>query len=1116
MPGANTKLIAAVETYFEDLRRIRASGGGTGELSYYPALTNLLNAVGGTLRPRVFCVSQLAQQGAGHPDFGLYAARQVQRGQPRQGQTPERGVVEVKPADDDAWLTADSAQVSGYWDHYRLVLVTNTRDFVLLGEDALGRLATLETFRLAGSLADFEAKLQHPRAFARDVGAALGEYLSRALAHRAALTEPRDLAWLLASYARDGLGRVEAAGETSSLGAIRSALEEALGVRFEGERGAAFFRSTLVQTLFYGIFSAWVLWARQTPPPTGRFNWHESVWHLRAPVLRALFQQLSDPGRLQPLGLVEVLDWTAAALERVDRDAFFARFNEGEAVPYFYEPFLEAFDPALRKQLGVWYTPADVVRYMVARVDRALKDDLGIADGLAAENVYVLDPCCGTGAYLAETLKRIAANLQASGAGALTGAKVKQAATQRVFGFELMPAPFVVAHLQVGLTMQALDAPLSEDGTERAGVFLTNALTGWEPQVQKPLPFPELEEERDRAERVKQDTPVLVILGNPPYNGFAGMAVDEERELSQAYRTTRNVRRPEGQGLNDLYVRFFRMAERRIAERTGQGIVCFISNYSWLDGLSFTGMRERYLEAFDAIRVDCLNGDKYRTGKTTPEGTPDPSIFSTPGDPVGIQVGTAIATLVRKADHAPAEAVGFRHLWGQTKREELTATAEVAPDALYEAIEPVLPLGLPFGAVAVSNSWQDWPALPDLFPTSFPGVQTKRDGFLIDTDLGRLNGRISDYFDSALSHDEIERIYPPAMKNSSGFVVSEARLVRDALLARGGPVDDNFVRHAYRPFDTRWLYWEAGQGLLGRPVPDYKQHIFEGNLCLVTQQKPRREWSPPQVISAIGCLDLMDRSATCIPTWLRDEGLGLEGDGQQRRPNLSPAAQGYLNRLGLGVEDLFHHVLAVLHDPTYREANAGALRMDWPRIPLPDWPAGAAPSAAEELRASADRGRELAALLDPETPVPGITTGLLRPEVAVVGIPATIDGSNMAGDDFAVTAGWGHFGSGDAVMPGQGRTVERPYTDEESAALGDAAAVLGDTTLNICLNDRAYWRNVPENVWNYKLGGYQVLKKWLSYREKKVLGRDLHPEEVQHFTDTARRIGAILLLTSKK
>ena len=397
-------------------------------------------------------------------------------------------------------------------------------------------------------------------------------------------------------------------------------MEEALGIQFNAELGVGFFRSTLVQTLFYGVFSAWVLWARQTPQPTGPFDWRTAAWHLRVPVIQALFQQVSSPTQLQSLGLVELLDWTAAALDRVDRDVFFDKFNAGEAVPYFYEPFLEAFDPDLRKQLGVWYTPPEVVRYMVARVDRALKDDLGIADGLAAENVYVLDPCCGTGTYLAHTLQRISANLQAKGTGALIGAKVKQAATERVFGFEIMPAPFVVAHLQVGLTMQALKAPLSEDGTERAGVFLTNALTRWEPTAQKPLPFPGLEEEREQADKVKQDAPILVILGNPPYNGFAGMAVDEEAELTNAYRVTKKVRRPEGQGLNDLYVRFFRMAERRIAEKTGQGVVCFISNYSWLDGLSFTGMRERFLEAFDVIRIDCLNGDKYKTGKTTPEG----------------------------------------------------------------------------------------------------------------------------------------------------------------------------------------------------------------------------------------------------------------------------------------------------------------------------------------------------------------------------------------------------------------------------------------------------------------------------------------------------------------
>ena len=676
-----------------------------------------------------------------------------------------------------------------------------------------------------------------------------------------------------------------------------------------------------------------------------------------------------------------------------------------------------------------------------------------------------------------------------------------------MFGFEIMPAPFVVAHLQVGLTMQALDAPLSDDGNERAGVFLTNALTGWEPRTQKPLPFPELEEERDRAERVKQDTPVLVILGNPPYNGFAGMAVDEERELSEAYRTAKRVRKPEGQGLNDLYVRFFRMAERRIAEKTGRGVVCFISNYSWLDGLSFTGMRERYLEAFDAIRIDCLNGDKYKTGKTTPDGKPDPSIFSTPGDPVGIQVGTAIATLVRKADHAPADSVGFRHLWGQAKLSELTETAEAAPAALYEAIEPVLPLGLPFAEVAVNRGWSDWPSLPELFPTSFQGVQTGRDSFLIDIDLERLKSRINDYFNHELNHEDIARFYPRVMLATGRF---NPRSVRDVLLKRGGQNESGFVRHAYRPFDNRWLYWESETRLLREKSPRYPLHIFKGNIWLVTQQKPRRDWSAPQVISHIGSLDLIDRSASCFPLWLRDEGLALDGGGEQRRPNLSAAAQRYLDRLGLGAEDLFHHALAVLHDPAYREANAGALRMEWPRIPLPGWPDGDSVGAADELAASAARGRELARLLDPETPAPGVTAGPLRPELATIAVPSTADGRNMTGDDFALTAGWGHFGTGDAVMPGQGRAVERPDTDAERAALGDATATLGAATLDIHLNDRAYWRNIPANVWNYKLGGYQVLKKWLSYREHRVLGRNLRPEEVQHFTDTARRIGAIL------
>ena len=275
-------------------------------------------------------------------------------------------------------------------------------------------------------------------------------------------------------------------------------------------------------------------------------------------------------------------------------------------------------------------------------------------------------------------------------------------------------------------------------------------------------------------------------------------------------------------------------------------------------------------------------------------------------------------------------------------------------------------------------------------------------------------------------------------------------------------------------------------------------------MWLVAQKKSSQEWEPAPVITHISNKKLIDFAASCFPTWL--QGDDLNSGSTDRRPNLSVVAQRYLDRLDLGVKDLFHHVLAVLHDPTYREANANALRMDWPRIPLPGWPDGNASEAAETLTRSAARGRELAALLDPETPVPGVTTGTLRPEVTAIAVPATMDGRNMDGDDFALTAGWGHFGTGDTVMPGQGRVVER-------AALGDALPLLGATTFDIYLNGNAFWRNVPAAVWRYKLGGYQVLKKWLSYRERGVLGRALMPEEMLYFAEVTRRIGAILVAT---
>jgi hypothetical protein len=574
----------------------------------------------------------------------------------------------------------------------------------------------------------------------------------------ASLADPKDVAWFLASYARDARARVEHAHAHEQLAGVRKALEEALGLQVTDIKGEQFFQSTLVQTPFYGVFSAWVLWHRTNPRPDERFDWEKAGRYLHVPILRKLFRELADPTQLTEWdNLTEVVQWSADALNRVDRATFFAKFTDAEAVQYFYEPFLEAFDPELRKQLGVWYTPPEIVKYMVARVDQVLKSDFGRPDGLADPSVYVLDRCCGTATYVVEVLDNIARTLTEKGEEGLLAARLKQAAADRVFGFEILPAPFVIAHLQVGLFLQRHGVAFDDKRHERAAIYLTNSLTGWRPPTgpMQKLLFPELEEERDAADRVKQKVPILVVLGNPPYNGFAGLPAEEEAGLVEPYRTTKAAPKPQGQGLNDLYVRFFRLAERCITERHAQhGIVCYISNYSWLDGLSHTGFRERFLEEFDQIWIDCLNGDKYKTGKTTPDGKPDPSVFSTPHNREGIQVGTAVALMARVPKHDAPAKVMFRDFWGEAKREELLASINgKKPKSIR--VKPETALGLALRPMATADSYTIWPTISELFPNQFPGANTARDDVLVAIERKQIECLMQAYSNRAIPFEEL-------------------------------------------------------------------------------------------------------------------------------------------------------------------------------------------------------------------------------------------------------------------------------------------------------------------------------------------------------------------------
>jgi predicted helicase len=527
---------------------------------------------------------------------------------------------------------------------------------------------------------------------------------------------------------------------------------------------------------------------------------------------------------------------------------------------------------------------------------------------------------------------------------------------------------------------------LGDSPTDRIGVFLTNALTGWEPPKgpKKQLVFSEFQAERDAAERVKRKETILVILGNPPYNGFAGIAAGEERDLKEAYRHSvdKALPEPEGQGLNELYVRFFRMAERRIVDQTGYGVICFISNYSWLKGRSHPAMRERYLSAFDRISIDSLNGDKLRTGKETPEGLRDPSVFSTESNPEGIGVGTAVSLLVRKKDHSGKAHVFFRDLWGTKKRAQLAADS-VSGGGPYAQLESRAEVRLPFAPAQVSGDYLTWPKLPDLFALSSPGINTSRDPGLIDTDLERLRARISAYFDRSKTDDEIRVIAPSLFIASNRFDPSATR----AQLLSLGMQKGHFVPYAYRPFDIRWAFWYPQTKLLDEKRVELFKAFQNKAIFLTSRSQAERsdEGSPFYATRGLPDRHLTRPGSNCFPT--RHE-VGENSPGrlfgtqeEANEGNFSMSALAFCRDLGFsglqGEQHLWNHILAIGHSPLYLRENADGIELDWPRIPFPTSP--------DDFTASSRIGERVLGLLLVEDDVDGITLGRIRPELSEIG-----------------------------------------------------------------------------------------------------------------------------------
>lgn len=1146
-------MIRVAKRFADEVSRL-ANAGSTTESTYYPAikalLSDLLAAQNLPFEVRTGTAERRPGKGADLPDLAFYDGS---------------GTVvvlfgEVKlPSEDLASMAASTDrndQVGRYLAQTRAVLLCNVRAFGLVTTDPAwpGTGAVPPTHRrleqeveLWPSIPALKRGQPIPPA-AVDELAALVE---TAVTRYASIGEPESLARILARQARRAKEDLPEKFSQAVSGLLQD-FGKALGITFEGPEGEAFFRSSLIQTAFYGLFAGWTLWwhgKRRKP-----FRWEDLSDYLTIPFLGELFHEFRHPARLKELRLAKHLDIGTETLSRVIPDRFFARFRlpslksaepgtkpvASTAITYFYEPFLEAFDPELRKALGVWYTPTEIIRYQVARIDQLLRTQLGCGRGFADDKVVVLDPCCGTGAYLIEVARHVAGQLEADGAGALLGAKLLDVLCHRIIGFEILTAPFVIAQLQLYLILSELGATPRE--SQRPAIFLTNALTGWEGPDQLKLNFPELQQEHDAVQGVKKDAKIIVILGNPPYNRFAGVPVAEEADLVDHYKGIKRDRHGKQLGkselftrwgvrkhlLDDFYVRFFRLAETRIGERAEYGVVSFISNYSFYTGRSHPLMRESLLKHFHKVWIDSLNGDKYKTGKVIPEGLPgagttDQSIFTTDQDPRGIQVGTGITTLVKlKAPKTspPVATVHYREFWGRSDRKRLAlleslglaawtkpkrTAASGRPEGPrdYEAFMPTAKNSWKFVPRSTRGGFEDWPSLDELFPTAYQGVNPNRgvEGSVIDTDKAALAARMKEYYSKEPWADFLKR-HPVICEPRARY---DPQATRETLGKVSGFRPDHVVPYVLFPLDARWLYYETEAKLLNERRPDLWENRHNNEFLIAVPEPRRLSEARPLFATTLFDLHLHDRGSVGFPAEVRPaHDLFAASTGAAPLANLADSAwQGFSKAWNLRgdrtsatakrlTRQLFRVCLALCHSSQYETDHQDSLAQDWAHVPIPTTKA-----LFDEV---AELGDRVAVLLNPLVDAGKVISTTLGKDVKGLSTVERVGGKAIVESDLVVT--YSYYGA-----------AQGSWRPRDPAATEPWYPAWGSKTGDLYLNETVFLRHIPELVWRFELGGYPVLKKWLGYRDaNRRGGAALTLAEVDHLRGMVHRLAVLLLL----
>lgn len=1068
-----------VHAYLQSLQKELSRGDAT-EHTHRSALKALIESAA----PGLLATNEpKATQRENKPDYIVRKAASV------------IGFVEAKDVDKSLKATLKTNQLKRYLEALPNLMLTNYLDFIwFVGGDK----------RMEISLGSLNGQHVAP---AKDASARWDELIACFLAEVSpTVSSPTQLAKNLAGQTRllrDLSLELLTAGESDLL-----EQEQSFRALLVPDLKPEEFADMYAQTAAYGLFTARVFahttmfgGAVETLPDSLKkndaFSLEQAAYLIPKanPFLRQFFQHVASPN-LNPQ-LRWLVEQIADSLRYTDMEKVLHRQSRKQGfedpVFHFYETFLAEYDRSLRESRGVYYTPEPVVDYIVRGVDWLLANRFDKPDGLADPSALILDPATGTATFLRKVIDLIHQRVDGQhGAGAWPG-YVRAQLLPRIFGFELMMAPYTVAHLKLALQLQ--ESGFEFQAGERLHVYLTNTLDQLHQQTAAML-GQWIAKENEGAEKIKLDKPVVVVVGNPPYSGESRNKSDWIMQLLQTYKTE-----PEGgplkernsKWLNDDYVKFIRFAHDRIA-RTGHGIVAFITNHGWLDNPTFRGMRAQLMADFDDIYVLDLHGNskkKERTPVALKAQGDDKNVFD-------IEQGVSITFLVKlpntvqaepveaveevfeltapepgavkKAKHRQLEGgkvtlkarIHQADLWGSRDYKYDWLEKHSLLDTPWQDLQPALPqlLLVPRDETDAAEYERGW-KVTDIFPMNGTGVITKCDQLNISFSAKECFEKVS-WLLTATESDARQRFRLPKLGVrdwSFGAAVSDVK--------NSGP-DEIFVKPVlYRPFDQRYLYYTGrSKGLMGWPVQKLFRHFSESpNIGLITSRLTKGEpFAHAQItdkITEVICMSPQtSNNGFVFPLWLLPEQPQPDQPlSAQRYPNLSPAFLSALAQAlgrpvsplhglpeGVTPEDVLAYVYAVLHAPSYRSRYAGFLKSDFPRIPL----SNQALAPVDTAQAATDFVAIWNALLPLGMQL--IDLHLLKNVPSALRVKFAMQGSNE---------------------------VEKPRFEND----------------RVWINATQYFDGVPAETWSFKVGGYAVCEKWLKDRK----GRQLDFADIQHY-----------------